>query len=93
MPDIEYLWLHYNGSDTKLININSSILHFSSLKLSDAGEYMCQVSISSTLLGSELTFLSVPPLTVHVLGKFIANLQLKEKFDSCSTMHSATPSC
>ena len=71
MPDIKYLWWHYNGSDTKMIDINSSILSFSSLKLSDAGEYMCQVNISSSLLGSDLTILSIPPHTVRVFGKLI----------------------
>ena len=34
---------------------------------------MCQVNISSTLLGSDLTILSVLPHTVRVFGKFVAN--------------------
>ena len=62
-----------------MIEINSSILYFSSLKLSDAGEYMCQVNISSTLLGSDLTILSIPPHTVKVFGKFIVYSLLEER--------------
>ena len=54
-----------------MIDINSSILYFPSLKLSDAGEYMCQVNISSALLGSDLTMSSMFPHIVRVYGKFI----------------------
>ena len=34
----------------QLLNSNSSSLHFSSLKLSNAGRYICQVSITSSYL-------------------------------------------
>ena len=72
-PDIKYLWWHHNGSDTKMTEINSRSLSFLPLKLSDAGQYMCQVNISSTLLGSDLILSSIPPHVTRVFGKFIAN--------------------
>ena len=71
MPDIEYMWSHFNGNDTKLIKNNSGILSLSPLKLSDAGEYMCQVNINSTLLNSNLTFYSMMPHVIRVFGKAI----------------------
>ena len=54
-----------------MIETNSSILYFSSLKLSDAGVYMCQVNISSALLGSDVTMSSMFPRIVRVFSKFI----------------------
>ena len=69
-PDIKYTWWHYDGGDTKSINSNVSELSFSPLKLSDAGEYICGVNISSTLLSSNLiSNSSMPSLIVNVLGK------------------------
>ena len=68
-PDIEYFWWHLNGNYTKT---NSNMLSFSPLKLSDAGEYLCEVKISFPLLSSyQLTFLSLHPHIVFVVGKFM----------------------
>ena len=49
-PEFTFEWMHSNVIDSmSVINqTNSSELHFSSLKLSDAGEYMCQVNIISS---------------------------------------------
>ena len=71
MLPVEYMWWHFNGNDTKLINNKSGILSLSPLKLSDAGEYMCQVNISSSLLNSDLIFYSMMPHVIRVFGKGI----------------------
>ena len=68
-PEISFLWMHSNGSDFEEIGTYSSRLHFSSLKLSEAGEYMCQVNISSSLLRSDLNIMSMPPYPIRVFGK------------------------
>ena len=46
---LTYQWLKNNSSQTRL-GINSNSLIFTSLKLSDAGWYTCQVLISSPFL-------------------------------------------
>ena len=71
MLPIEYMWWHFNGTDTKLIKNKSGILSLSPLKLSDAGEYICQVNINSTLLNSNVTFYSMMPHVIRVFGKAI----------------------
>lgn len=66
---LSYQWLHSNGNDFNEIGTNSSRLHFSSLKLSEAGEYMCQVNIISSLLRSDLNITSMPLYPVRTIGK------------------------
>ena len=46
---VTYQWLKNNSTQTRL-GINSNSLIFTSLKLSDAGWYTCQVLISSPFL-------------------------------------------
>jgi hypothetical protein len=69
-------WLHFNatGFSTKT-GTNSSRLNFPSLKLSEAGEYMCQVNIRSHLLNSDLTIMSHPQL-IQVFSKLWYTCQL-----------------
>ena len=69
MPTLTFIWLHFNGIDTKYIENNSSMLVLSPLRLSDAGEYRCQVNITSPLLKSDLISTSMVQETVRVFGK------------------------
>ena len=75
-PEFTFEWMHSNVIDSmSVINqTNSSELHFSSLKLSDAGEYMCQVNIISSFLSSDLTLMSILSYPVRVIGKFYASV-------------------
>ena len=69
MPEITFEWTHFNGIDSVTVGTNSSRLFFSSLKLSEAGEYMCQINVRSSLLSSDLIIMSMFPYIVRVIGK------------------------
>ena len=68
-PELSFGWIRFNGTDYEEVNVTSNEIHFSSLKLSEAGIYMCQVNITSSLLRSDLSFPSMPPHTVRAIGK------------------------
>jgi hypothetical protein len=67
--ELGFEWIHFNGTDFEEVNVISNEIHFSPLKLSEAGNYMCQVNIRSSLLRSNLSFMSMPPYTVRAIGK------------------------
>ena len=75
-PELSFAWMHFNGTDTKRAGGNSSRLNFPSLKLSEAGEYMCQVNIRSHLLNSDLTIMSMFSYPVRVIGKLLGMVQV-----------------
>ena len=54
-PTISYQWIKNNGTQTQVWG-NSNALIFSSLKLSDAGEYTCKVDIQSSYLSNGISF-------------------------------------
>ena len=70
-PKLSYEWMHFNGTDLEETGTNSSKLLFSPLKLSDAGEYMCTVNISSNLLNTNLIINSTYPYPIRISGKLI----------------------
>ena len=74
MPTLTFVWLHFDGTDTKRIENNSSMLVLSPLRLSDAGEYRCQVKITSPLLKSDLTITSMYQETIRLFGKCSAHV-------------------
>ena len=53
-PTITYQWTRNNGTQTQ-VGTNSNTLSFSPLRLSDVGQYTCEVTISSSFLNSEIT--------------------------------------
>ena len=69
IPEFSFEWTHVNVTGFTRTGTNSRRLHFPSLKLSEAGEYMCQVSISSHLLNSKLIIMSMYPSLIRVFGK------------------------
>ena len=50
-PIIAYQWTKNNGTEIQ-VGTNSNTLSFSPLKLSDAGQYMCQVTVDSDMYGA-----------------------------------------
>ena len=50
-PTITYQWLKNNGTHRVEVGTNANILSFPSLKLSDAGQYTCQVTVDSRMYG------------------------------------------
>ena len=70
MAELMFEWIRFNRIDFEEINITSNEIHFLPLKLSEAGNYMCRVSIRSSLLRSDLSFMSMPPYTVRAIGKY-----------------------
>ena len=57
---ITYQWTKNNGTQTQLIRKNEAdprVLSFSSLRLSDAGWYTCQATVSSPYLNNDITMM------------------------------------
>jgi dihydroxyacetone kinase DhaKLM complex PTS-EIIA-like component DhaM len=69
--DLSYEWMYFNGANLEKVGTNSRKLHFSPLKLSDAGEYTCTMNISSSLLNSNLMINSILPYTILITGKLV----------------------
>ena len=47
-PSVTYQWTKNNGTQTQIqVGTDSQVLSFSSLRLSDAGLYTCQATVSS----------------------------------------------
>ena len=74
-PQLDFEWMQFDGMNSRRVGTNSSELHFSSLKLSDAGEYMCTVNISSSLLNSDKSIMSELPCPIRVIGKLLDVVQ------------------
>ena len=56
-PNITYQWTKNYGSRVQ-VDSATRILSFSPLKLSDAGQYTCQVTISSLYLRNDITVMN-----------------------------------
>ena len=54
-PTITYQWTRYDDSTLTLVEINSNTLTLSPLRLSNAGDYTCSVTVHSNLLNSPIT--------------------------------------
>ena len=49
-PIITYQWIKNNGTQIQ-VGTNSNTISFSPLRLSDAGQYTCQVTVDSQMYG------------------------------------------
>ena len=67
-PILTYQWIKNNGSGRIQVGSNMGSLSFSSLRLSDAGQYSCQVTVSSRYLHDVLNVTSAP-FDVCIQGK------------------------
>ena len=58
-PSIAYEWTKKNGAETQLqVGSDANVVSFSPLRLSDAGEYTCQVNVSSSYLSNNIIRMS-----------------------------------
>ena len=69
-PILTYQWIKNNVTGRMQVGSNMSTLSFSSLRLSDAGQYSCQVTVSSRYLHGVLNVTSAP-FDVHIQGKLL----------------------
>ena len=66
-PILTYQWIKSNSTGRMQVGSNTSTLSFSSLRLSDAGQYSCQVIVSSF----DALNVTSAPFDVHLQGKII----------------------
>ena len=74
-PTINYQWFKTTPSRTQ-VGTNSSILTFDLLVLSDAGQYSCEVTISSFLLSRNIVIVSKHS-RLKFISKFTDHAPLK----------------
>ena len=65
-PSIIYQWTKNNGTQTQIqVRPDPKILSFSPLRLSDAGRYTCQVTVSSPYLKNNFTLINSHDVTLQ----------------------------
>ena len=65
-PSVSYQWTKNNGTLTQIqVGADPSVLSFSPLRLSDAGRYTCQATVSSPYLSSDITVMDTQDVTLQ----------------------------
>ena len=65
-PSITYQWTKNNGTQTQLqVRPDPKILSFSPFRLSDAGRYTCQATVSSPYLNNDITMMDSHDVTLQ----------------------------
>ena len=68
-PSITFQWTKNNGTQTQIqVGADPRVLSFSPLRLSDAGQYTCQTTVSSPYLNSDITVMGTQD--VRIQSKF-----------------------
>ena len=68
-PTIIYQWTKNNGTQTQIqVGSDPRDLSFSPLRLSDAGQYTCQATVSSSYLNDSITMMDSQEVTIQ--GEF-----------------------
>ena len=62
-PSITYQWTKNNG--TLAVGADPHVLSFSPLRLSDAGRYTCQATVSSPYLNNNITMINSQDVTLQ----------------------------
>ena len=62
-PTITYQWTKNNGTETQIQVGDDPTLSFSPLRLSDAGRYTCQATVSSPQLNNSITMMDSHDVT------------------------------
>ena len=63
-PTMTYQWTKDNGTQTQ-VGTNSNTLLFTSFRLSDAGRYKCEVTITSVSLNEDINVAAFKNVTVQ----------------------------
>ena len=66
-PTITYRWIKNSGTQ---VGTNSSNLSFTPLRLSDAANYVCEVTISSSYLTGDIVTMNFDPHNVSIPSEF-----------------------
>ena len=65
-PTITYQWTKNNGTQTKIqVGSDPRDLSFFPLRLSDAGQYTCQATVSSLYLNDNITMMDSQEVTIQ----------------------------
>ena len=65
-PNITYQWTKNNGTQTQIqVGADPKVLSFSPLRLSDAGRYTCQATVSSPYLNDDITRMDLQDVTLQ----------------------------
>ena len=65
-PSITYQWTKNNGTQTQIQNDAANPrISFSPLRLSDAGRYTCQTTVSSPYLNNDITMMDTQDVTLQ----------------------------
>ena len=77
-PTITYQWIQENGTAMELVSEtnNSANLFFSSLHLSNSGDYICMVVVDSMYLDEAIMEIS-NSFSIHLQGKYDSNFKLQ----------------
>ena len=75
---ITYQWTKNNGIQTEDVQAGTDpkVLSFSSLRLSDAGRYTCQATVSSTYLNNDITMMGTQDIRLQSEFRHILTLKL-----------------
>ena len=69
-PMITYQWTRNDGSTQTPVGTNSNALSLSPLRLSNAGDYTCSVTVSSTLLSNDIITSPGNPQRVMIQSEY-----------------------
>ena len=64
-PSITYQWTKNNGTETQIQVGTYQVLSFSPLRVSDAGQYTCQATISSPYLNNNITMIDTEDIILQ----------------------------
>ena len=64
-PSMTYQWTKNDGTQTIQVGADPRVLSFSPLRLSDAGRYTCQATVTSTYLNSGITRTNTQDVTLQ----------------------------
>ena len=65
-PSITYQWTKNNGTQTQIQNDAANPrISFSPLRLSDAGQYTCQATVSSPYLSNDIAMMDTQDVTLQ----------------------------
>ena len=67
-PTMTYQWTKNNGTQTQ-VGTNSNTLSFASLKLSDAGRYKCEVTITSSSFNEDINAAAFKNVTIQSMSR------------------------